>query len=110
VRFAAGITLSSLSLTRGASGAPDEFSLIVDMGAGNRTVIEDGLRGGPASYVFADGTTFTRAELLDRRFASPVTLAGDATHRLLAGGAANDSLSAGTAVRSTCAVAPATTR
>jgi Ca2+-binding RTX toxin-like protein len=97
VRFASGVTLASISLARGATGTADEFALIVDFGAGNRTIVEDGLRGGPARYVFDDGTSLSRAELLDRRLASAVTLAGDASHRLIAGGAANDILSAGTA-------------
>jgi Ca2+-binding RTX toxin-like protein len=39
----------------------------------------------------------SRAQLLDARWSSALTFAGDATHRQLAGGSGADSLSAGTA-------------
>ena len=97
VRFASGVTLASISLTRGAAGSADEFALVVNLGAGSRTIIEDGLRAGPARYVFTDGTSLSRAELLDQRMTSPVTLVGDASHRRIAGGTGNDNLSAGAA-------------
>ncbi|MFO1283029.1 MAG: calcium-binding protein [Burkholderiales bacterium] len=97
VRFGAGITPTSFTLTRGAPGSADENALIVDFGGGNRTVIEDGLRGGPSRYDFADGSSLTRAQFLDRRYAAALTLSADVTHRQVAGGSASDTLSAGTA-------------
>ena len=95
VRFGAGIAAATLTLSRGTTGSVDENALIVDFGDGNRTVVEDGLRGGPSRYEFADGTTLTRAEFLDRRWTSPLALSGDASHRAIAGGAGADALSAG---------------
>ncbi|MCC7114338.1 MAG: hypothetical protein IT520_08150 [Burkholderiales bacterium] len=97
VRFSAGISTNSFTLTRGAAGGPDEHSLIVDFGGGNRTIIEDGLRAGPASYVFADGTTLTRAQILDRRFDAPLVLSADAVRRQIAGGSGADTISVGAA-------------
>ncbi|MEO8486359.1 MAG: calcium-binding protein [Betaproteobacteria bacterium] len=97
MRFAAGITAGHITLSRGPAGSADENALILDFGGDNRTVIEDGLRGGPARYEFADGSTFDRAGLLDARWSTGLTLAADAAHRVIAGGAAADTLSAGTA-------------
>ncbi len=95
VRFAAGITASSIALSRGAAGGADEHALVIDFGGGRRTVIEDGLRGGPVRYAFDDGTTLTRAQLFDARLPAALDLAADAAHRAIAGGAGADRITAG---------------
>ena len=97
VRFGAGITPGSITLARGAVGGADDGALVIDFGGGNRTIVEDGLRGGPASYEFDDGTVLTRAQFLDARLVSPLSIAADPAHRAIAGGAGTDSVSAGTA-------------
>ncbi len=94
VRFAAGITEASFTLDRGAAGTPDEFSLGLDFGGGNRVTIEDGLRAGVGRFEFADGRSLTRAELLNARWSSPLTFMSDAEHRYVAGGSGNDTLRA----------------
>ncbi|CAG1009602.1 Bifunctional hemolysin/adenylate cyclase [Burkholderiales bacterium] len=98
VRFSAGIAAASLTLARGAAGSADEHALIVDFGGDNRVTIENGLRGGPSRYVFDDGTVLARAQLLDLRWSSALTLSADTAHRQVAGGGGADTLSAGSAM------------
>lgn len=97
VRFAAGITSTSIALSRGATGSADEHALIVDFGGGHHTVIEEGLLRGPSRFTFEDGTTVSRADLLGSQYAAPLALSADANLRTVAGGAGADALGSGSA-------------
>ena len=66
VRFAAGITDTSFTLTRGAPETADQDALVLDFGAGHSLTLADGLRAAGTQFRFDDGRAWTQAELLDR--------------------------------------------
>ena len=94
VRFAAGITDTSFTLIRGASGTADQDALVLDFGAGHSLTLADGLRVAGTQFRFDDGRAWTQAELLDRHWSAPLTLSATAADRVLSGGAGADVLGA----------------
>jgi hypothetical protein len=93
-RFAAGITDTSFTLIRGASGTAEQDALVRDFGAGHSLTLADGLRVAGTQFRFDDGRAWTQAELLDRHWSAPLTLSATAADRVLSGGAGADVLAA----------------
>ena len=93
VRFGTDVDTSTLSVY-GKPTQDHSPNLVIDSGAGDRLVIENGVIGSVEHFEFADGARLDTSELIGRYARSAVSVAGAGITTRLYGGNANETLTA----------------